>query len=326
MSTDFATVLESMNGRQAIDKVRTDAPSKKMVYYIYVVDDEMKMQGFLTLKDLIMASPDATIRDLVHRDYVFARVSEDRESVAFKIEKYDLVAIPVLNEWDQLAGIITHDEAIEIIRAEHTEDLEKFMGITPDHQDMYYLETSSFQHFRKRITWIVMLAILGITSGLILHHFGNVLEQLIVLAMYMPMMVATGGNVGSQAATVVIRALALGHVSLQDWGQIILKEAKIAVFLALCLGLLAIGQVLIISWGAPLPAHLKLIKIALVVGAALSLQVISSTMIGAALPLLVRRLGGDPAIAASPAITTLVDITGLIIYFNLAVLTLGLNA
>ncbi len=213
MSTDFATVQQNMTCAQAMEKVRSDAPSKRTVYYIYVVNDNQTMQGFITLKDLIMAEPSVKVSEVVHREFIFVYAEEDRESVAQKIEKYDLVALPVLNADHQLAGIVTHDEALEIIRAEQTEDMEKFMGIMPDNDELDYMATSSWKHFKKRAVWIITLAALGILSGLIIHGYESTLENFIILALYMPMVADTGGNSGSQAATVVVRAMALGQIS-----------------------------------------------------------------------------------------------------------------
>ncbi len=318
MSTDFATIIGNMTVAQAIEKVRSDGPSKKMIYYVYVVDDDMKLHGFVTLKDLIMAEPSALVWDILHRDYAFARVYEDQESVARKIDKYDLVAIPVINDLDQLAGIVRHDEALDVLREEQTEDMEKFMGIVPDSEGLNYVETSVWTHFRKRVTWVSSLAIIGLISGIIIHSYEEAMSALIILALYMPMVADTGGNVGSQAATVVIRALALGEVTLQNWLNILFKEARISIMLAVVLGLIAFGKVLFLSWETETPAQFSLIFIAFGISLALSLQVISATIIGAALPLAVKRLGGDPAVAASPAITTAVDITGLLIYFGVA--------
>ncbi|MDQ3190843.1 MAG: magnesium transporter, partial [Bacteroidota bacterium] len=289
MSTDFATVRSSMTVEQAIEKVRRDAPSKKMVYYIYVVDERMKMKGFITLKDLILEDAKTLVEDALHENFIFAEVNEDRESVAGKIEKYDLVAIPVLNPMGQLVGIVSHDEAIEVIRAEHTEDFEKFMGIVPDADGLDYLETTAFQHFKKRIVWIASLAVVGIISGVIIHSYENALEQLIILALYMPMMADTGGNAGSQAATVVVRALALGQINLSNWFKIIFKEARVSLLLAVCLGILAYAKVLFLSWETEVPEKYDLSNIALFISLALTLQVVTSTIIGASLPLLVKR-------------------------------------
>lgn len=320
MSTDFATVRENRTCAQAIDKVRIDAPSNKMVYYIYAVDTDMRLQGFFTLKDLILANPDTPVSDIVYRDFAFATLDEDRESVARKIEKYDLVAIPVVNDQNQLMGIVHHDDAIEVIRAEHTEDMEKFMGIVPGSEILNYTQTSVFGHFRKRVVWLSSLAVIGLISGIIIHAYEEALSALIILALYMPMVADTGGNTGSQAATVVIRALALGQITVKNWFSILFKEARISIMLAVVLGLIAFGKILFLSWETDVPPEFGLFYVAIGISAALSLQVITATILGAALPLIVKRLGGDPAVAASPAITTMVDITGLLIYFGMATL------
>ncbi len=319
MSTDFATIMGDMTAAQAIEKVRSDAPSKKMVYYVYVVDNDMKLHGFTTLKDLIMAEPGTSIWDIVYKDFAWAEVDEDRESVAVKIEKYDLVALPVINKYGQLAGIVRHDDALEVIQAEQTEDMEKFMGIVPDEDGLDYPETSVLSHFRKRITWVASLAIIGVISGMIIHRYEEAMSALIILALYMPMVADSGGNVGSQSATVVIRALALGQITLKNWLMILFKEARIALLLSVVLGLIAFVKILFLSWETDVPDQYNLYFIAFGISLALSLQVISATLIGASLPLIVKRLGGDPAVAASPAITTMVDITGLLIYFGIAV-------
>ncbi len=318
MSTDFATVQENMTCAEAIAKVRQDSPSKRTIYYIYVTDNNQVMQGFITLKDLIINDPQTLVSQAMHRQFAFAYVDEDREEVARKIEKYDLVALPILNRNDQLVGIVTHDEALDVMRAEYTEDMEKFMGITQAAAEFDYLNTSAWQHFKKRSFWVVSLAALGIVSGIIIHSYENALTQLLILALYMPMVADTGGNTGSQAATVVIRAMALGQVSVRNWLAVVWKEAQVAFLLAIMLGLLAYGKVLFLSWETEIPAVYSLSKIAFVIAFALSLQVISATLIGALLPLIARRLGGDPAVVASPAITTIVDVTGLLIYFSVA--------
>jgi len=324
MSTDFATVRIDMTVEQAMAKIRKDAPSKKMIYYVYVVDSNMVLQGFVSLKRLIMAEPGTKIVDIVYRDFVVAYVDEDRESVAFKIEKYDLVAIPVVNQQGQLLGIVSHDDAIEVIRAEHTEDMEKFMGIIPQEEDLNYEETSVWTHFKKRVVWITSLAAVGVISGMIVHRFESAMEKLIILALYMPMVADTGGNAGSQAATVVVRALALGQLSVRDWFKVIWKEFRVSVLIAVCLGIIAFLKILFLSWETTIPSQFSLLAIAITITIALMLQVVTATIIGALIPLGVKAFGGDPAVAASPAITTIVDITGLLIYFGTAVLMLGL--
>lgn len=317
MSTDFSTVKITMTCQEAMEKVRNDAPSKRTVYYIYVLGNNEEFIGFITLKDLILAEPSTRLDQIVHQKYIAVKVDDDQEEVARLIEKYDLVAIPVLNRKNQLVGIVTHDDAIEIIRAEQTEDMEKIMGILPGEEGADYNTTSVWQHFSKRVVWLVSLAAFGVISGIIIHRFENLLDQLIILALYMPMVADTGGNSGSQSATVVIRAMALKQFSPSNWIRVIWKETRVAFLVAICLGILAFLKVLFLSWETTIPSNFSLFQIALVIATALSLQVITATMIGAGLPLLVKRLGGDPAVVASPAITTVVDITGLLIYFGI---------
>ncbi len=318
MSTDFATVIEDMTVKQAIQKLREDSPSKKMIYYIYVVDKNMQLLGFVSLKDLIMAAPDEKVASVLHENFVYAEVNDDRESVAQQVEKYDLVAIPILNEEKQLVGIVRYDDAMDVIRAEETEDMEKFMGIVSNEETSDYLKSSSFQHFKKRVIWIVGLFIASILSEVIIHKHEALLGRLTVLALYLPMIAGAGGNAGSQAATVVIRAISLGQVTLRNWLGVILKEAKVAFLLALCLFFLAFLKVMILSGNVVLENH-NAYRLAFAIALSLSLQVITSTVLGAALPLIAKYFNGDPAVAASPAITTLVDITGMAIYFAIAV-------
>lgn len=317
MNTDFATIFLTMNVGQALDKVRLDAPSQKMIYYIYVVDHDMKLLGMVTIKDLIMNDRDCLIQDLFTDHIVFTKVSEDREQVASLIEKYDLVAIPVVNHLSQLVGIVGHEEAIDIIRAEHTEDMEKFMGIVPSEDEDTYLSTSTFEHFSKRVGWLTALAAVGLISGFIIHHYQSTLEKILLLAIYMPMMTATGGNTGAQAATVVIRAIALQQAQTKDWYKIMFKELKISCLLSICVALLIFIKINYLTNPSETGTELSLLSIASAVSLAIACQVISSALIGAGLPLLVNKIGLDPAIAASPAITTTVDITGLLIYFNI---------
>ncbi len=325
MTTDFATIFADMSAAEAMAKVRKDAPSKDMIFYIYVVDHSMVMKGFVTLKDLVMSEPQTKVIEMLSEFFVYAEVNEDRESVAQKIEKYDLAAVPVLNSLNQLVGVVSHEAAIDIIQKENTQDLEMFMGIMPTANDGNYMTTSSFHHFKKRVVWLVSLAAIGIISGMIINEYQGVLEHFIILAMYMPMMAATGGNTGSQAATVVIRALSLGEIEDKDWYLIIFKEMKISFMLSICVAFLTYLKIAFLSFSSLLPKGFTMSYIGVTIAIAIAIQVITSALIGAGLPLLVRRLGGDPAVVASPAITTIVDITGLLIYFTVAVHTLGIS-
>ena len=318
MSTDFTVLTENLTCRYAIEQLRSTGDSKDFIYYVYIVDENMHLKGFLSLKKIIQSDPDTLLKDIYESEFIYSYVDEDREDVAAKVEKYDLVAIPVLNAHSQIIGVVYHDDVIEVIRKEHTEDMEKFMGIVPGDEILNYNQTSVGGHFKKRVVWLAALAVLGLISGIIIHSFEEALTVLIILAMYIPMVADTGGNAGSQAATVVIRALALKQLAVADWLKIVWKEARIAFLLAIVLGVIAFGKVLWLSWNTVLPPEHNLYFLAFGISLALSLQVITSTVVGACLPLIVKKFGGDPAVAASPAITTTVDITGLLIYFGIA--------
>lgn len=320
MSTNFAIIKEKQTCEQAIQEIRKEVPREKMLYHLYVVDEDMHLIGYMSLKDLVIAEPNELVTAIMQTEFATASLDEDRESVAKKIEKYDTIALPVVNENNQLMGIVHHDDAIEVIRAEQTEDMEKFMGIIPGDEVLNYNQTTVLGHFRKRVIWLAILTVVGFVSGMIIQRYEDALSALMILALYIPMIADTGGNSGSQAATVVIRAMALGQVNINNWMAILFKEMRISALLAAVLALIAFFLILILSWESDTTLNHSLGFIAFGISAALAFQIITSTIIGAGLPLLVNRFGGDPAVAASPAITTIVDISGLLIYFGVATL------
>ncbi len=325
MTSEYATISPDITVSQAIEKLRMEAPDKETVYYVYVVDNQRHLLGLTSLKDLIIAPPNTLVKSIMHRDVIFARVDDDQEDAARKIQKYDLIALPVVNEENALVGIITHDDALDIITQEHTEDLEKIMAIAGKHEVGMYLRTPAWQHFKNRAYWVIGLAAIGLISGMIIHHFESTLLSLMILAFYMPMVADTGGNVGSQSATVVVRALALKEIGPKDFAKVIFKEFKIALLLASVLGLLSWGKVIFLSSGSETASTpFPLSEIATVIAIALGVQVLTATLIGAILPLAAAKAKMDPAVVASPALTTIVDITGLFIYFSCAKLLLGL--
>jgi len=324
MSTDYAVLKPEIGISQAIEQLRLQATGKETIYYVYIVDESRKLIGFVSLKDLIMAKPSQLIKDVMHHDVIKANVNDDQEIVATLIEKYDLIAIPIVDDNESIIGIVTHDDALDIIRQEQTEDMEKFMGIAGRHEIGDYLNTSSWRHFLKRAYWIVGLAALGLVSGMIIHSFEATLMNMLILALYMPMVADTGGNTGSQSATVVVRALALGQLRPKDFMKVIFKELRVSCLLALVLGVLSFGKVIFLSHGSDIPLGYSLHRIAFVIGIALGLQVITATLIGAVLPLIAAKFKQDPAVVASPALTTIVDITGLLIYFTTAKWLLGI--
>lgn len=324
MTSDYAALSPHETAAQALERLRREAPDKETIYYAYVVDADRRLLGFVSLRDLILAPPQRKVGEVMQREVVSASADDDQEKVAQLIAKYDLLALPLVGRDGALVGIVTHDDVIDVIRQEHTEDVEKFVGIAGEHEVGAYLRTPAIVHFRNRAGWVVGLAALGMVSGEIYQVFDAKLQHLLLLAFYLPMIASTGGNTGSQAAMVVMRSLATGEFGQRDAWRVLWKEARVATLMAMVLGALVVAKVLLFESHAALPAGMQLHSIALAIGLALAVQVITSTMAGALLPLLVNRLGFDPAVVASPALTTTVDITGLLIYFGVATLLLGL--
>lgn len=322
MGTDFAIIFESMTVAQAIQKLKEDPPSKKMVYYLYVVDTEMHMKGVVSLKDLILADDDENLGKYLHTNFIFANIEEDQETLAERIEANELIALPILNKDGQLVGIVSYERVIDIIRIEQKEDMEQFVGIVtnPSEDVMRYLNISTWQHFRKRWAWIFGLFTAGIISTLVIRQYEDILERITILACYLPMITATGGNIGSQTASVIIRALSSEHeqISLKNWLKVVINETKIAILLAIMLCIISFVEVVLFANN-----YHSIARIAAVITISLGLQIIISAIIGATLPLIAKHFNGDPAVIASPAITSLVDITGMIIYFCVAITMLG---
>ncbi len=324
MTSDYATLAPNLTASEAIERLRREAPDRETIYYAYVVDEQRKLLGFVSLKDLIVARANRRIADLMHEDVIAATVDDDQETAARRIQKYDLIALPVVDGSGVLVGIITHDDALDIITQEQTEDMEKLMAIAGAHEVGMYLKTPAWEHFRNRAYWVVGLAALGIFSGMVIHSFEGALTSLLILALYMPMLADTGGNTGSQAATVVVRALALGELRPSHVLRVVSKEFQVAAMMAVVLGCVAFGKVMFLTyWFQVDTAGFALTTIGTCIALALGIQVLSATLIGAMLPLGAARLNLDPAIVASPALTTAVDITGLLIYFTTARLMLG---
>lgn len=324
MTTDYIALHANLSVRQALERIRLEGSAKESVYTIFVVDEKRRLLGFAGLADLILANPNLKLTEIMDDQAVAVNAEDDREEAVYSISRYDLVALPVVDSNGILVGIVTHDDAIDVIEQERTEDMERFMAISGKHEDSGYLRTSVFSHFKHRIPWLVVLSVMGLLSGAILQSFEATLTNLMILAFYMPMLADTGGNTGSQSATMVVRALALKEIEPSDVFKVIWREIRVGLLLALILGSLAFLRVIFTSPGAQIPAYLGVINIGTAIGLALALQVISATIIGALLPIGAAAIKLDPALVASPALTTVVDITGLLIYFGTATALLGL--
>ena len=324
MTSDYICLSPDTTAGESINRMRTQGPKRKSLYYIYVVDEQRKLLGFVSLRDIILAPQYKKLGDMTHRDIIVAGVDDDQEDSVQKIAKYDLMAVPVVNGDGILVGVITSDDAIDVMQQENTEDMEKLMAISGSHSDTSYLNTSIWEHFRRRVPWIVVLSFIGLISGFVIQSFENTLSAVFVLALYMPMVADTGGNTGSQSASVIIRSLALQQLKTRDFIRVLLKELSISLLLSCVIAVLVYGRVMFFTVESAIPAAYSLHSIGIAIALALSIQVVSATLIGAILPLSATALKLDPAVVASPALTTTVDITGLLIYFFTASTILGL--
>ncbi|MEZ5304691.1 MAG: magnesium transporter [Verrucomicrobiales bacterium] len=321
MTTSLATVHEGMTIREAIASLDSQSEDAEILSRIFVVDDQHRFVGKVRLRDLTFNKRSRRISEIIDDELIAIRADADQEEAAQMIAKYDLVALPVIDADNKLLGIITHDDALEIVEEESTEDFERSAAIAGETPEEGYLDTPAWMHLRRRFPWVLGLALLGIISGYVILHYESTLKADFILALYLPMIVAAGGNTGGQAATMVIRAMALGEFQLSDFAKVMRKEFAVGVMLGVGLGACIFLQVrfgLITPPGFGRPDLSELLHISGVVALSLAAQITCSTMVGAGLPMLARLTKIDPAVVASPAITTLVDVLGLVIYFTIA--------
>ena len=331
MTTAYATLHESMSVKEAIESLEEIKEDAEILARIYVVDENNTILGKVRLRDLTFNAWSTPIKDVMDHEKLAIRAEEDQEKALKMMLKYDMLALPVIDSMNRLLGIITHDDALEIQEEESTEDLEKAAAIAGERDEEGYLKSPVLSHFKRRAVWVFFLAIVAILSGLVILKYENLLENVFILAVYMPMIVATGGNTGSQAATMVIRAMSLGEFTPSEFFRVVWKELRVGLALGAMLGaLIAIGSWILItifispeSLNSIIGEH-GLNDLVITVGIAMIIQVSVSTFLGAALPMMAKSCKLDPAVVASPAITTIVDVLGLIIYFGIASMFLGI--
>jgi magnesium transporter len=313
MTPDFAAVRPSLNVEQAIAEIRRVADEAETVHYVYVTDDAERLLGVLSLRDLLLARSRQPVTAVMNPEVTSVRATDDQEQVARLFRDQRLMALPVVDEADRLVGIITVDDVGDVLEEEATEDMERLGGSQP--LDEPYLHASVLQIVRKRIVWLLFLLIAQAYTATVLSNYQQEIGELVVLAIFMPMLLGIGGNVGSQTVTTLIRAVGVGDVEWTDLGRVLWKELRVALLLAVALSL-----------GMLLRAELigTSVNVALVVGLSAGFIVVWAGLVAAVLPLALRRVGIDPAVVSAPLISTLVDGTGLIIYFELARRVLGL--
>ena len=320
MTTDYATLRPDATVREALDRLRQEAPDRETIYYIYVVDQDRRLRGMVSLKNLLLARPRARIDEIMTRDLILARVDDDQESVAEKIEQYDLIAIPVVDAAEMLVGIVTHDDAMDILRREQTEDILRFGGVAADREadETPYWQGRIVDAVRRRIGWLFLLFFGGTITSFVATHFAWVQDNLkdakIKLEVFIPLLIGTGGNAGSQSVGTIIRGMALDEIRPGDTWRVLLREFLTGLLLGLVLG--AAGFV----YMRFLMGHSS--EFAVVIALSILGICIWANSVGALVPLVARRLNIDPAVVSAPLISTVVDATGLIIYYTIAIAVL----
>ena len=312
MSPEVVSLRAGMTATQALDRLRRVGRSAETIYALPVTDDHRRLVGALGLRDLVLADPNTPVGELMDTDVYSARVDADQEEAARLIREADLLALPIVDNEDRLVGIVTVDDAMEVLEEEETEDVARAGGAEPLGRP--YMATSVLRIARSRVVWLLFLIVAATLTVNVLQLFAGTLDQVVQLALFIPLIIGTGGNTGAQAATTVTRALAVGEVRFDDVWVVILREARVGLLLGAILGLLALG---------PASFYVGSGEIGIVVSLTLISVCTLAAFVGALLPLIARRVGVDPAVMSAPFITTLVDASGLILYFLIARAVLG---
>jgi len=321
MSPRFARLRPEQTVDEAIAYLRRQARRRlEALYYVYVLDAEQRLRGVVSFRELIAAPGEALISDIMETDLVTVPEHMDQESVSLLLTESDLLAVPVVDSQWRLMGIVTLDDVIDVVQEEATEDIQKAGGV--EALDAPYFDVGVPAMVRKRGVWLVVLFLSEMLTTVAMTHYQDEVARAVVLATFIPLMISSGGNTGSQASTLVIRAMALGEVRMRDWWRVIRRE--FATGLALGLVLAVIGFVRIVIWESV--GHMygpHYLQVAFTVAASLVFIVLWGTIAGSMLPLFLRRIGLDPANSSAPFVATLVDVTGLMIYFSIARVVLG---
>lgn len=308
MTVEYIDVTLQMTVQQTLDKIRTIGIHSETVYTCYVVE-KRKLCGIVTAEALLTNDGDTQVKELMEENYIFIRTTDDREDAAKLFRKYDLIAIPVLDQEGYIVGIVTFDDAIDVLTEETTEDIHKMAAIASSEES--YLKTSVLEHARHRILWLLILMFSATITGAIITKYENAFIAIPLLVSFIPMLMDTGGNCGSQSSTLIIRGLAVDELHFSDFFTILWKEFRVAI---------VVGVVLALANGVRIFWVYKNLPMAVVVAASLVVTIVIAKLVGCILPILAKRLRMDPAIMASPLITTIVDTCSIVIYFQIATL------
>lgn len=314
MTMEYVDLKRSMTVEQAFERIRATGVEKETIYTCYVTDSRRKLEGIVTVKDLLLSPKTETIRNIMETNVKFVSTHTDQEEAARELSKYDFLAIPVVDAEERLVGIVTVDDAIDVIEEETTEDMEMMAAISPS--DRPYIKTGIFTTWKQRIPWLLLLMISATFTSTIISSYESALAASVILTSFIPMLMDTGGNSGSQSSITIIRGLSLGEIRYSDVPKIILKEFTVALLSGCTLAVANFAKLIFIDRVT--------LMVAAVVCLTLIVVVIVANLVGSTLPILAKRIGFDPAVMASPFITTIVDAVALVIYFNIAKLLLGI--
>ncbi len=314
MTVEYVDLKERQTVAQAIERIRKVGVDSETINICYVLDDKRTLVGTVALRYLLLSSPDAVIGDIMHRNVISLHTLMDQEEVARQFKKYEFTAMPVVDNEDRLVGIITMDDVVDILEEETTEDIEKMAALMPS--DKPYLRMTVFDAYKKRIPWLLLLMISATFTGSIITSFENELSRYVVLTAFIPMLMDTGGNAGGQASAIIIRGISLDEIEFGDWARVVWKEIRTAVLCGLTLSICNFGRLMLFDKVS--------VEVAFVVCLTLLMAVIVAKIVGSTLPMLAKKIGLDPAVMASPFITTIVDAISLLIYFRVAETVLGI--
>ena len=313
MTTEFIDLKETMTVEQALQRIRKIGVDSETIYTCYVLNENRILQGIINIKDILLSKKEAIIKELMETNIISVSTEEDKEEVAKKFDKYDFYALPVVDKENRLVGIVTIDDAINVIQDEVAEDFEKMAAIQPNEEG--YFQTSVFKHARNRIVWLLVLMLSSAFTGSIITQYEEAFAAVPLLVAFIPMIMGTGGNCGSQSSTLIIRGLATDEIELKDIFKVLWKEIRVSIL---------VGIALAIVNGIRIIIQYQNTQLAIVLGITLIATVTVSKILGCLLPMTAKKLKLDPAIMAAPLITTLVDVCSILVYFQIATYIMGL--
>ena len=308
MTIEYVDLKKTMTVRDALDHIKETGLDKETVYTCYVTDKNRKLEGIVSLRKLVISEEDHTIEDIMDRDVIYVHTNHDQETVAGMFKKYGFLALPVVDKEDRLTGIITIDDIVNVIDQETTEDFQKMAAMSPSEEK--YLDANIFNLAKQRVMWLLVLMVSATFTGGIIRKYESVLETVVVLTAFIPMLMDTGGNSGSQSSTLIIRGLALGEIDLEDVGKVMWKEFRISIVVGIVLAIVNFFRIYLFDDVG--------LTVSLTVSLTLFVTVIIAKVVGGILPMIAKKMKIDPAIMAGPLITTIVDALSLIVYFAIA--------